>query len=182
MRSGSAYFAFGKVGFAWQPAIVLLLSFTSFRLGRLLHRTVQRDGAKKFPKTFSFFLRPYAIFIFGFFVKTAPWGWDNLKLMMWGYFLVLPFLWNELIKNQTLAVKAVALIALFGSGFVSLFGGLAAGRPGYGFADRAEVDGVGNAVSKFAGGGTIRCLSHLQSSAFAGRTQSCARLSRPSLD
>ena len=26
------------------------------------------------------------IFAFGYFVQTAPWDWDNLKLMIWGYF------------------------------------------------------------------------------------------------
>jgi hypothetical protein len=26
------------------------------------------------------------IFAFGYFVQTAPWEWDNLKLMVWGYF------------------------------------------------------------------------------------------------
>src|SRR5262249_53268448 len=80
------------------------------------------------------------------FVKTAPWGWDNLKLMIWGYFLVLPILWNAVIKPWPVAYRTAALVALFGSGFVSLFGGLAAGRPGFGFADRAEVDGVGHAI------------------------------------
>ncbi|MEP7078857.1 MAG: hypothetical protein ABI795_07485, partial [Chthoniobacterales bacterium] len=36
----------------------------------------------------------------------------------------------------------------FASGFISLFGGLAAGNPGYTVADRAEVDAVGNAIRK----------------------------------
>src|SRR5207249_11848061 len=33
----------------------------------------------------------------GYFFKTAPWEWDNLKLMVWGYFLILPFLWSDII-------------------------------------------------------------------------------------
>jgi hypothetical protein len=45
-------------------------------------------------------------------------------------------------------VRVAICIALFGSGFVSLLGGLAAGRNGFGFADRAELDGVGDAVQK----------------------------------
>jgi hypothetical protein len=45
-------------------------------------------------------------------------------------------------------VRAAVCVALFGSGFVTLFGGLAAGRTGFGLADRTELDAVGIAVSK----------------------------------
>src|SRR5438477_12840045 len=76
----------------------------------------------------AFLLAATAIFIFAFFVKTAPRGWDNLKIMIWAYFLVLPFLWTRLIARWSMPVRVVICIALFGSGFVSLFGGLAAGR------------------------------------------------------
>jgi hypothetical protein len=87
-----------------------------------------------------------AIFVFAFFVKTAPWGWDNLKIIIWAYFLVLPFLWTHLIARWSMPVRVAICIALFGSGFVSLLGGLAAGRNGFGFTDRAELDGVGDAI------------------------------------
>ena len=102
----------------------------------------------KIPEDLAFLLPAAAIFIFAFFVKTAPWGWDNLKIMIWSYFLVLPFLWSRLIAKWPMPVRVGVCIALFGSGFVSLFGGLAAGRTGYGFADRAELDGVGHAIRK----------------------------------
>src|SRR5262245_4894775 len=37
------------------------------------------------------FVAPAAgIFLFGIFVKTAPWGWDNTKLIIWAYFICLP--------------------------------------------------------------------------------------------
>src|SRR6202007_1252362 len=98
------------------------------------------------PEDAVFLFAATAIFIFACFVKTAPWGWDNLKIMVWGYFIVLPFLWKDVVKPWPIAPRTAALFALFGSGFVSLFGGLGAGRPGYGFADRAEVAGVGHAV------------------------------------
>ncbi len=102
----------------------------------------------KIPEDLAFLLPAAAIFIFAFFVKTAPWGWDNLKIMIWSYFLVLPFLWSRLIAKWSTPVRVGVCIALFGSGFVSLIGGLAAGRPGFGFADRAELDGVGHAIRK----------------------------------
>jgi hypothetical protein len=95
-----------------------------------------------------FLLAAIAMFVLAFFVKTAPWGWDNLKIMIWAYFLVLPFLWTHLIARWSMPVRVAICMALFGSGFVSLLGGLAAGPDGFGFADRAELDGVGDAVQK----------------------------------
>ncbi len=90
------------------------------------------------------FLSPAAIIIIlGLFVKLAPWEWDNLKIMMWGYFIILPFLWTFLIRQQSLPLRIVLCLFLFCSGFVSLFGGLAVGRPGFTLANRAEVDVVG---------------------------------------
>ncbi|HXX42932.1 MAG TPA: hypothetical protein VEI58_11790, partial [Chthoniobacterales bacterium] len=127
----------------WIP---LVLTFVALCLWRF-SKTNWRFGERP-PEAMAFLLPAIAIFAFAYFVKTAPWGWDNLKLMVWSYFLMLPFFWNQLIKAWPISVRVVALIALFGSGFVSLFGGLAAGHPGFGFADRAEVDGVGNAVAK----------------------------------
>jgi hypothetical protein len=66
--------------------------------------------------------------------------------MIWAYFLVLPYLWRDLIARWSQHVRAGICIALFGSGFVSLFGGLKAG--GLGFADRGEVDWVGAVTQK----------------------------------
>ena len=92
----------------------------------------------------AFVLPAVAIFLFGYLYKTAPWEWDNLKLMFWGYFLVLPFLWKDLIATWPLPFRIATCVLMFGSGFVSLFGGLK--NPGYGFANRAELAGVGVAV------------------------------------
>ena len=46
------------------------------------------------------------------------------------------------------SICAPSFSALFFSGFVTLFGGLAAGRTGFGVADRAELDAVGVVVKK----------------------------------
>lgn len=95
------------------------------------------------------FLAPAAlIFVFACFVKTAPWEWDNLKLIIWAYLIMLPSLWSELIARWPLPVRAGVLVILFGSGFLSLFGGLVSNSVGFEFADRAEVDTVGAALRK----------------------------------
>ena len=77
------------------------------------------------------------------------WDWDNIKLIIWAYLILLPFLWRELIALWPAPIRVGICFALFGSGFVSLFGGLAAGKGGYGFANRAEVDAIGVDLRKF---------------------------------
>ncbi len=97
---------------------------------------------------FPFVFPATLIFLFAYLFKTAPWEWDNTKLIIWAYLIILPFLWSELISRWPEMVRVGVCIALFGSGFVSLLGGLAAGQTGFTIADRAEIDAVGNAVSK----------------------------------
>ena len=93
------------------------------------------------------FVTPAALlFLFAALVKTAPWGWDNIKLFIWAYLIALPFIWSELIARWPIPVRVGLCIALLGSGFVSLFGGLLHERTGFGFADRSELDQVGKAV------------------------------------
>jgi hypothetical protein len=81
-------------------------------------------------------------------VKTAPWEWDNIKLIIWAYLLILPFLWSELIAHWSVPVRAAVCIALFFSGFVSLYGGLVGKENGHGIADRAELDAVAAVVQR----------------------------------
>jgi hypothetical protein len=101
---------------------------------------------KRPPADVAFVLSAVVIFAIGYFVQTAPWDWDNLKLMVWGYFLILPFLWSDLIRRWAFPERAVTCIALFASGFITLLGGLAAGHPGFGLIDRARLDAIGTAV------------------------------------
>jgi hypothetical protein len=103
---------------------------------------------KKPPAGVAFVLSAVVIFGIGYFVQTAPWDWDNLKLMVWGYFLILPFLWSDLIARWAFPERAVTCVALFASGFVTLLGGLTAGHPGFGLIDRARLDAVGVAVQR----------------------------------
>jgi hypothetical protein len=94
----------------------------------------------------AFLLPALTIFVSGLLFQFAPWEWDNLKIMTWGYFLVLPFLWRDLIAHWNLVARVIVCISLFGSGFISLLGGLSVGRPGFGIANRMELAGVGDAV------------------------------------
>ena len=111
---------------------------------------LQRSWKQTIPLSTSlaFIIPAVVLFIFSCLVKTAPWEWDNIKLIIWSYLIILPFLWSELISRWAFPIKAVVCIAMFGSGFFTLFGGLAAGRTGYGMADRAELDAVDKALQK----------------------------------
>src|SRR6266513_2395402 len=138
----------GKHGFAWSWVIVtlfalILLAWSAARIAKSGF-----GWEKKLPEQIAFIFAATAIFIFFFSIKTAPWIWDNLKIGIWAYFIVLPFLWRQLIMQWEVPVRVAVCFALFTSGFVSLFGGLAAGKGGFGFANRGEVDAVGWAVRK----------------------------------
>jgi hypothetical protein len=116
----------------------------------LFASVLQRDWRQTIPLStpFAFVIPAVALFLFSCLVKTAPWEWDNIKLIIWSYLIVLPFVWSEIVSRWVFPVRAAVCVALFGSGFVTLFGGLAAGRTGYGLADRTELDAVGVAVGK----------------------------------
>jgi hypothetical protein len=86
------------------------------------------------------FLWPAAgVFVLCCFVKFAPWEWDNTKLMIWSYLVALPFLWQRLIRPWPYSVRVIACVALFGSGFFCLLGGLHDGT-GSSIAKRSELD------------------------------------------
>lgn len=138
------FFEFWGVNFGITiPLILLLIVFCSWRFWKNDARSIFN-----LPTSLAFLIPAVAIFLFACNVKTGPWYWDNMKLIIWAYFIILPFLWQDLIANWPIDLRICTCVALFGSGFISLIGGLAAGRPGLDFAVRAEVDGVGGAVQK----------------------------------
>jgi hypothetical protein len=96
---------------------------------------------------FAFVIPAVAIFLLALFVKTAPWGWDNTKLIIWSYFICLPFLWRELIAKWPWPVRAAVCFLLFASGFVSLLGGLTRSA-GFDLADRTELEAVATVLRK----------------------------------
>jgi len=107
-----------------------------------------RSSRKPWPASVPYVFAAATLFLFCYFFKTAPWGWDNMKILIWVYFIALPFLWRDLIGAWPASTRAAVFVSLFLSGFVSLIGGLAAGRPGFEFCHRGELDGVGSAVRK----------------------------------
>jgi hypothetical protein len=82
-----------------------------------------------------------AVGIFGLcgIVSFAPWEWDNMKLMLWSWLVIAPYLWTKIIAKMNLAARVAVCFVLFFSGAVSLIGGLDA-RHGYAIARRSELD------------------------------------------
>jgi len=107
-----------------------------------------RVSSSTIPATLVFLASAGAIFFLGYLVKLAPWEWDNIKIIIWAYLVILPFLWTDLISHWPFPLRAIICVTLFASGFVTFFGGLAAGRTGHGVADRAELDAIGVALRK----------------------------------
>jgi hypothetical protein len=125
----------------WVPLALGLVGLCVWRIWKGKWRWGDRP-----PADIAFVVAAVVIFAFGYFVQTAPWEWDNLKLMVWGYFLILPFLWSDIIGRWAFPERAATCLLLFGSGFVTLLGGLSAGHPGFGLIERARLDRIGTAL------------------------------------
>ncbi len=124
------------VNFGAFPFFVLLLVYVLFR--RRGESASTRAGAFVFPAAL--------IFILSYFVMFAPWDWDNTKLMVWCYLLVLPFLWDQFLKGEIFPVRGMCCLLLYFSGFISLLGGIDNKYSGYDLATRSEVDEIASAV------------------------------------
>lgn len=131
---------------AWIPLVLFFVGITALTIWKQFK--APDEATSKISAGVAFLVPAAAIFLLGYFVKFAPWEWDNIKIIVWAYFIILPFLWTDLIRHWPFHLRALVCVVLFASGFVSLFGGLAAGKTGFGVADRAELDAVGVVVRK----------------------------------
>ena len=159
-------FSTSVIGFWWQnfglmlPAMIALVGLLGWRVwkSRSPRRVASAEPGANQPLparekmdpqllgSVAFVAPAVGIFLFAILVKTAPWGWDNTKLIIWAYFICLPFLWRDLIKLWPIPVRAGLCFLLFLSGFVSLVGGMKVGTPGYDIADRTELFGIADAL------------------------------------
>jgi hypothetical protein len=71
-------------------------------------------------------------------VAFAPWAWDNTKIMIWCWLVILPFIWQYVCAPLPHFGRAAVLVGLFFTGAISLVAGLD-GRHGYRLASRSEL-------------------------------------------
>lgn len=134
----------------WTYNFGILLPLVIGLVGFCLWRASQTGNWMR-PSVELAFLAPAAvIFLFAVLVKTAPWDWDNIKLIIWAYLITLPFLWSELLARWHPATRVAVCLGLFASGFISLMGGIIGNENGYSIAERGEIDAVGSVVKKLS--------------------------------
>ncbi|MEP6698989.1 MAG: hypothetical protein ABJB09_04590 [Verrucomicrobiota bacterium] len=138
------FFSFWLLNFGvWGPLVALLFAVSAWITWKHF-----RQPEFRLQQSVAFLLPAAAIFLLAWLVKTAPWEWDNIKLLIWAYFIVLPFLWSELIVRWPYPVRLTVCVILFSSGILTLGGALGTRTPTYTMADRAELDSVGMVVKK----------------------------------
>ena len=88
-----------------------------------------------------------AVFVLLFFVKVAPWEWDNTKVMLWCYLTSLPAIGTLVIARLHPGPRALALFVLFFSGAISVVGASLGRGPRLEVLEKAEYDGVCRALA-----------------------------------
>ena len=79
-----------------------------------------------------------------------------MKLMIWSWLVVAPYLWSVLLQGRPLLVRVLALLILFGSGAVTLAAGLD-GRHGYGLVKRSALNETASILRNVPPGAVIAC-------------------------
>lgn len=90
------------------------------------------------------------VFLACAFIRFAPWEWDNTKLLIWSYLVLMFGLWTAFLSRWHILLRSVILIALFFSGFLSLCGGLRPHQEGYGIGNEEEWRQVAEATRMFS--------------------------------
>jgi hypothetical protein len=88
-----------------------------------------------------------AWFVLLFFVRLAPWAWDNTKVMLWCHVALLPPLYGLVVGRLRPSWRAAVVVLLFGSGLSSLLWGCFGRLPRLEILERAEYEGVCGALA-----------------------------------
>lgn len=141
MTDGTLGFWFWNFGIL--PPLALLLCMV------LMHRDGSREAR-------AFVWPASAIFLVCLFVRFAPWPWDNMKLMLWSWLVVAPYLWSLLLERQSPVIRIPLVLLLFASGASSLVVGLD-GRHGYVLIKRSTIDQTAWALRELPPDAVIAC-------------------------
>jgi hypothetical protein len=81
-------------------------------------------------------------FILLFFVMLAPWDWDNTKVMLWCFLIVLPSVFELVVRPLALPLRTAVVVLLLLPGAVAIVQASLPRRPPAVVADRGELEGV----------------------------------------
>ena len=128
MQDGQNPFNYWIYNFGFLPFCAVML------VGKLANtyfssKTNAENKATAFEQS-AFVFPALLMFLLTCFISFAPWEWDNTKLMIWSILTILPALWL-LIRQLPLYLRASICLALFFSGFISLYAGLGRSQTGY---------------------------------------------------
>jgi hypothetical protein len=106
----------------------------------------------------AFVMPALALALLASLYRLAPWEWDNVKVYLWAYLAVLPYLFTLVLRPLPIAARAAVLVLFFFSGAVSLVGGLHTGNHPVEIAARRELDACGTALARLEPGSRIATL------------------------
>jgi hypothetical protein len=89
------------------------------------------------------------IFLICCFVMFAPWDWDNTKIMVWCYLLILPVIDEIVIRPlSSRLAKGIVYGIFFFSGVISVWSSYGPSNRGFAVASIEELSGVCRALNK----------------------------------
>lgn len=145
---GSVRFWFWNFGIALPLGVFLCL--------RILVPPGNDAEAAAFAEARSFVWPAAGVFLLCMLFRFAPWPWDNMKLMLWSWLTIIPFLWSLCLEKRSLLVRIPLLILLFGSGAVTLAAGLD-GRHGYELIKRSTLEGTASLLKEVPPSEVLAC-------------------------
>jgi hypothetical protein len=137
---------------AHEPLTFLLLNFTLF-LPLFLVATVRAVRIRD-KEGVSTLVLGLALWIVLFFVMLAPWDWDNTKVMVWCYLLVLPAAGRLVLEPLPRWAAALVVAGLIAPGVPAPFESLGP-RNAYQVGQVAEIKGVCDAVKDLPVGARV---------------------------
>lgn len=117
---------------------MILLPCAVLLLGR---RLCLRHAGKAEREAALWIIPGVGLLLFSLVWKLQPWAWDNTKLMLWGWLAAAPCVWRLGLRHVPDWVRFPAGALLFGSGLVTLIGGMRFGLKtgGYRIASTMEI-------------------------------------------
>ncbi len=90
------------------------------------------------------------LFVLLFFVRLAPWAWDNTKVMLWCYLALLPSLYSLVVARLPRVPRTALVVILLAPGLESLLWASFGRLPRLEVLDRAEYEAVCGALAPLA--------------------------------